>query len=45
MRYAVAGRPVARLVLEFCEDRAALPDDRHLLSFEECLLGTVPWRR
>ena len=37
MRYAVAGRPVARLVLELCEDRDALPEDRHLLSFEECL--------
>ena len=37
MRYAVAGRPVARLVLELCEDREALPEDRHLLSDEECL--------
>ena len=37
MRYAVNGRPVARLVLELCEDREALPADQHLLSFEEWL--------
>ena len=37
MRYAVSGRPVARLVLDLCEDQEALPDDQHLLSFEEWL--------